>query len=182
MLASYDSARGGLGRARVVSRRGVLFSFFFQIKCSMSQVSICIDISLSVNNETPCVVDLFVCHFLHFSFCLTPCVVSQPCRSRTLYILPGTAVPGMYEICTVHSYVQRCCCCCSVLLYCWCCRSRCCFLLLFVIVCTADSSNVIPVFFFHSNTIDFSRIHPLAALNCRIYGLELTTVHPSVIT
>ena len=34
LLASPDSAWGGLGRARVFSRRGVLFSSFFQYNCS----------------------------------------------------------------------------------------------------------------------------------------------------
>ena len=39
LLASPDSAGGGLGRARVVSSRGVLFSVFFQNSSDLKRPS-----------------------------------------------------------------------------------------------------------------------------------------------
>ena len=104
LLASPDSAGGGLGRARVVSQRSVLFSFFFLIIVPISR---CLLVRIETHRSEckygrnwvvkqvtlfPCEfqVDVkipespyfFVCHiFPHFG--LAPFVVSQPNSSRT---------------------------------------------------------------------------------------------------
>ena len=52
LLASPDSAGGGLGRARVVSRRRMLFSFFGQNNCSDPyRVSIRIYVSICIKSD-----------------------------------------------------------------------------------------------------------------------------------
>ena len=51
LLASPDSAGGGLGRARVVSLEGVLFSFFGQNSCS-DPISLFVRIEMHINLDT----------------------------------------------------------------------------------------------------------------------------------
>ena len=127
LLASPDSAGGDLGRARVVSRRGVMFSGSFHINCSnlkylfvridtyQSECKYVRDWVVKQAAPFPCVfqVDvsnpgqpfLFSCAiFFHFSCCLAlaPCVVSQPSSSRTWYKLYRYLVPG-----TRYVYVYR---------------------------------------------------------------------------
>ena len=146
LLVPPDSARGSLGRARVVSGRGVLVIVFYlkiivsDLECPFVRIDTYHSISMSVNmwdcvvkqeysSLTLCISGrrfkfrscIFFCVPFFFTFPFVwhhVCVFSQPSSSRTWYIIPGT----WYLVCIyVHKECCCRCCCCSVLLCCCCC-------------------------------------------------------------
>ena len=126
LLASPDSAGGGLGRACVVFLRGVLFSLVVKITVPISRVYMYRYISLKVNMcvRSSCrvhfrstfrilCVELFFFHVPFSIFFVWHCVVSQPSSS---YV--GSDIlyysRTWYLVCI---YMRTECCCCSLCCY-----------------------------------------------------------------